>query len=453
MKKAIVTLCAILAVSTSLMAAGHVDSVRYLTTKAGQNWFISAQGTANWWKGSLITPADYKNYNTINPEVGFGGSVAVGKWINHKFAVRVAYDVNREHSYILGRHLGQNDIQFLYNNTQLVDEGADIYTTSFMYHNLHGDVMISPVDFFQGYYNPKRIYTPVIFVGMGCAAVSPHVFVTQTLINNNNENNVKEGLNFELSFDAGLMNNFRLNDYLDLNLDLKYSFQRWNIDSWGNEYQGMFYNDGTSAHLNHNNQYDLDANGNMPSSIRPKRLDQNFAVGLGLTWYIGGRIYELPYNYEKEMKEMSERIKNLEDELAAVPVPVAVPVAGPADTVFINVNEIEAISYPFSIFFNLDSYELMSKRDLVNLRELATVAKEQGFKLRLRGSCDSATASPEYNQRLSENRCRKIQDELIKLGFPEEDIVLEPVGGVKELDPTEFDRRVLIDIIKYNDKK
>ena len=33
MKKAIVTLCAILAVSTSLMAAGHVDSVRYLTTK------------------------------------------------------------------------------------------------------------------------------------------------------------------------------------------------------------------------------------------------------------------------------------------------------------------------------------------------------------------------------------------------------------------------------------
>lgn len=453
MKKAIVTLCAILAVSTSLMAAGHVDSVRYLTTKAGQNWFISAQGTANWWKGSLMTPANFKNYNTINPEVGFGGSVAVGKWINHKFAVRVAYDVNREHSYIFGRHLGDGGkaIQFLYNNTKCVDEGADIWTTSFIYHNLHGDVMFSPVDFFQGYYNPKRVYTPVIFVGMGCAAVGPNVFVTQTLINNNNKDKERQGLNFELSFDAGLMNNFRINDYLDINLDLKYGFQRWNIDSWFNEYQGMYYNDGTPATLNHNNQYEPDENGNMPKSIRPKRLDQNFSVGLGLTWYIGGRIYELPYNYEKEMKEMSDRIKNLEDELAAVPVPV--PVAAPADTVFINVNEIEAISYPFSIFFNLDSYELMSKRDLVNLRELATVAKEQGFKLRLRGSADSATATPAYNQRLSENRCRKIQDELIKLGFPESDIVLEPVGGVKELDPTEFDRRVLIDVIKYNDKK
>lgn len=456
MKKAIVTLCAIVAFSTTLMAAGRVDSVRYLTTKAGQNWFISAQGTANWWKGSLMTPANFKNYNTINPEVGFGGGIAAGKWINHKFGVRVAYDVNRAHSYIWGRHLGDGgkSYQFLYNNTKCVDEGADIWTTSFIYHNLHGDVMFSPIDFFQGYYNPKRVYTPVIYVGMGCAAVGPNVFVTQTLINNNNKNKEKQGLNFEMSFDAGLMNNFRINDYLDINLELKYSLQRWNIDSWGNEYNGTFYNNGEQAIFNqHIGQYEPDEDGNMPSAIRSKRIDQSFAVGLGLTYYIGGRIYELPYNYEKEMNEMRDRMKNLEDELAnaAAAVPVPVPVAG--DTVFVNVNKIDAISYPFSIFFNLDSYELMSKRDLVNLQELAKVAKEQGYKLRLRGSCDSATASPEYNQRLSENRCRKVQDELIKLGFPENDIVLEPVGGVKELNPTEFDRRVLIDVIKYNDKK
>ena len=73
------------------------------------------------------------------------------------------------------------------------------------------------------------------------------------------------------------------------------------------------------------------------------------------------------------------------------------------------------------------------------------------YKLRLRGSCDSATATPEYNQKLSENRCRKIMMELLDMGFPEENIILEPVGGVKELDPTEFDRRVLIDLIKYHE--
>ena len=461
MKKAIVTLCAILAVSTSLMAAGHVDSVRYLTTKAGQNWFITAEGTANWWKGSLITPADFNNYNKINA-MAFGGGISVGKWINHNLAIRVAYDINGAHSYIYGGRDKITSIQCLYDEPKTPVEG-EIFKTSFKYHNLHGDVMFSPVDFFQGYYNPNRIYTPVIYVGMGCAAASDRVFVLPSLINNiqarneenspsfdiNNPKKTREALNFELSFDAGLMNNFRLNDYLDLFIDLKYSLQRWTLDSWHYEYNGTYYNDGTQAQIDNDGNLVPDANGNMPKTIRPNRVDQNFAVGLGLTWYLGGRIYELPYNYEKEKKEMNERIKNLEDELAAVPVPV---VAAPTDTVFVNVSEIEAISYPFSIFFNLDSYQLMSKRDLVNLRELAKVAKEQGYKLRLRGSADSATATPSYNQRLSENRCRKIQEELINMGFPEEDIVLEPVGGVKELDPTEFDRRVLIDIIKYNDK-
>ena len=147
---------------------------------------------------------------------------------------------------------------------------------------------------------------------------------------------------------------------------------------------------------------------------------------------------------------MRERIKNLEGELEAAEA-VAATGSAPADTVVIYKDNVEALSYPFSIFFNLDSYQLMSKRDLINLREIANVAKANGYKLRLRGSCDSATASAEYNQKLSENRCRKIQMELLEMGFPEENIILEPVGGVKELDPTEFDRRVLIDLIKYHE--
>ena len=145
------------------------------------------------------------------------------------------------------------------------------------------------------------------------------------------------------------------------------------------------------------------------------------------------------------MREFRERIKALEDELANVQ-PVEIH-----DTVvqFINTEtEGEIVSFPFSIFFNRDSYQLMSKRDLVNLREIANVAMEKGWKIRLRGSCDSATASPAYNQRLSENRCRKIQMELMEMGIPEDQMILVPVGGVKELDPTEFDRRVLVELVK-----
>ena len=115
---------------------------------------------------------------------------------------------------------------------------------------------------------------------------------------------------------------------------------------------------------------------------------------------------------------------------------------------FVNVESEEAISYPFSIFFHRDSYELMSRRDIVNLKEIAQVAKENGYKLKLTGSCDSATATPSYNQTLSENRCRKIMTELLELGIPESQIILDPIGGVKHLDPTEYDRRVLIQLVK-----
>ena len=102
----------------------------------------------------------------------------------------------------------------------------------------------------------------------------------------------------------------------------------------------------------------------------------------------------------------------------------------------------------FSIFFNRDSYQLMSGRDLVNLRELANIALEYGYKIRLRGSCDSATASSSYNQTLSQNRCRRVMTEMLEMGVLQNQIILMPVGGVRHLDPTEYDRRVLVELVK-----
>lgn len=437
MKKTFTTLFAVLIASVT-MAAGHVDSVRYLTTKFGRNWFISVDGSVDWWKGSDQNLNG--NYTAIQWEKpDFGGSISLGKWINHKLGLRVSYDINGgkvwANKNISGPNSGNHWMFDLENGTH--DEYG-YYLNNFIYHNLHGDVMISPVDFFQGYYNPNRIYTPVIYLGMGAACVGDQILVLTS-----------EHRNFELSADAGLINNFRLSDYLDLHLDFKYSLQRWSIDSWEHETTGFFYSDGTPAPIV------VDENGiSQPvvqpetgdegQSVRPKRLDQNFSVGLGLTFYLRGRVYDLPYNYEKEMKEMNDRIKNLEDELANQPIPEAVH-----DTIvkFVT-SETEAISYPFSIFFNLESYELMSGRDRVNLREIAKAAKENNYKLYLRGSADSSTGSTSYNQTLSENRCNKIKIELLEMGVPAENIILEPMGGVKELDPTEYDRRVLIYIGK-----
>lgn len=410
MKKFIIAISLVLLASASAFGEGQVDSTRYLNSMLNQNWFLSASFSANWWQGSDRNPAG--NYTKLNGPT-FGGSLSLGKWVTHDIGLRLTYDVNQSQSFIQGRHATNPLIQFLYANNPTPDAN-DYYQTSFMYHNLHGDVLVSPVDLFLGYFNPGRAYTPVLFVGMGAACVSEHPLVITSLINN-------DGRNFEFSFDAGIINNFRLSRALDLNVNFTWSVQEWHIDSW---------------------YYESTVGG------RPKRYDCNYAASMGLTWYVPrGRVYELPYNYAKEMREMRERIKELEDQLDEGPgEPIVVH-----DTVIQTINVEtpgEYVTYPFSIFFNLDSYQLMSRRDLVNLREIAKVALETKWKVRLRGSCDSATATPEYNQRLSENRCRKIQLELMEMGVPEDQIILVPVGGVHELDPTEFDRRVFVELVK-----
>lgn len=418
MKRLFITIIALLAISSSVMADGHVDSVRYLTTRWRRNWFVSADATVNWWQGSMRMPEGFTNsYTKVYwDQPHFGVSVNFGKWINHKTAVRFSYDNTVISSFINGRHNELHHIQYLYgNNPELVESvnGVEVYKTFMHYKNLTAQYMVSPIDFFQGYYNPKRVWTPVLYVSAGAALTSNRLFFVQNVMDFVNygkpyDLTKVDGTNFELSLGAGLLNNFRISEHFDINLDIKWNFHRWTIDSWTHEYP-----DGGPAFFSENDQ-----------NIRPKRFDNMYTAALGLTYYFT-RMYELY-------------------------APDTVNNVGPCDTIvkIVTLQTDELVSYPFSIFFHRDSYELMSNRDLVNLREISRVALENNYKIRLRGSCDSATATPSYNQTLSENRCRKIMTELMKMGVPEDQIILMPKGGVKELNPTEYDRRVVIELVK-----
>ena len=427
--KRIIAICIILCGTLSSFAQAErqerstysSDSLRYLASTLGQNWFVSFNGNVNWWQGSDRNPLG--NYTTLNGPT-FGTELAVGKWITHNIALRLGYDIHRAHSYINNYYPNLPNFQFLYNNGTGPDANG-YYTTSFMYHNLHGDVLLSPVDLILGYYE-DRFYTPIVAFGMGIACISEHYFVTQTFI----EDGFGKNRNFEPSANVGLINNFQMNKKFDLVFTAMLTGTRFSIDSWTT---GEF---GVGSETPH-----------------PRAVDFNYSMALGVTWNMSGndktgsRVYELPYNYSNEMKEMRDHIKNLEEELDECqrnkPTDTIIQVVGSsADTIK------EIVSFPLSIFFHKDSYQLMSKRDLVNLGEIARVALEKGWKIRLRGSCDSATATAEYNQRLSENRCLKIQSELMEMGVPESQTIIVPVGGVHELNPTEFDRRVLIELVK-----
>lgn len=400
-------------VEHGVRSTNPADTSRYLVSKLSQNWFISAYGSTNWWQGSDRNPAG--NYSAVLNGPTVGGGVAFGKWITHKIAVRLAYDVNRSHSFIDGLHStdgiageGQN-YQFLYGGNANPPTDANGYcATTFMYHNFHGDFMLSPIDLIQNYYNAKRVYTPILFVGMGVACVSGHTSMIKSIIDGKR--------NFEFSADLGLINQFKINKYLDITLSFIWTAQEWHIDSWYNEY------------------------GFQGGDPRPRVADFNYSARAGLTWYPGGRIYELPYKYVQVLKETTEIIKHIHDTIPCQEQPI-VNISG-NDTVT------EILSYPLSIFFHLDKSDLMSGRDKVNLQEIADVVKAKRWIVHLRGSCDSATATAEYNKGLALRRCNTIMNILIDMGVPEELIEIDPVGGVKELNPTEYDRRVLITLGK-----
>ena len=275
----------------------------------------------------------------------------------------------------------------------------------FIYESVHADVMLSLMDWLGGYRN-DRVYRMILFGGFGVGAHANDWFQVK-------------GLNKEYCAVAGIVNSFRLGNSVDFHIDLQASAPKWEVETF-------------------------------PAQEWDERLLQyNLTAGLGLTWFLGGRHFDVcPACPEVNCPEVNcpegNDCREFQDQIAALQARIKELENNNCPEV--NCENVE--SAPFSIFFNRDSYQLRDNRDLVNLEQLAKVAKENGYKINLRGTCDSATATSEYNKTLAENRCRKVKDELVKLGVAESNIVMNPVGGVSELTPSEYDRRVLITFSK-----
>ena len=97
-----------------------------------------------------------------------------------------------------------------------------------------------------------------------------------------------------------------------------------------------------------------------------------------------------------------------------------------------------------SVFFDLNSAKINSKKDLINIEAVAAAAKNSNAKVVVRGSADSKTGSSAYNQKLSEARAQAVADELVNLGVNRSNITVQGVGGVDEVAPFNLNRRAII---------
>lgn len=99
-----------------------------------------------------------------------------------------------------------------------------------------------------------------------------------------------------------------------------------------------------------------------------------------------------------------------------------------------------------SVFFNINSSKINSKKDLINVEAIATAAKNSGAKVVVTGAADSKTGSSAYNQKLSEARAQAVADELVNLGVDRANIETRGIGGVSDVAPYNLNRRAIIEL-------
>ena len=102
--------------------------------------------------------------------------------------------------------------------------------------------------------------------------------------------------------------------------------------------------------------------------------------------------------------------------------------------------------------FEQTADRLTDASQLVNIDELARVAKKYGLAISVAGAADSATGTPDINSTLSVARADFIVAELLKRGIPEVMIQTVSNGGIADFTPIEANRHTRVELYFPLDK-
>ena len=106
----------------------------------------------------------------------------------------------------------------------------------------------------------------------------------------------------------------------------------------------------------------------------------------------------------------------------------------------------KCIGSPIFFFFDLGTTNLTDKSQLVNLDEIARVAKQYGLTLRVTGAADSETGTGEINHRLGNGRADYIISQLHQRGISTSLITKINQGGIDRFNPGEANRHCKIEL-------
>ena len=388
MKKLMIALAFVgLASTTTAMAQeSEVPAKKYsvATNSFWANWFVSAgvSGTSYY----TSQESGVSKFPISNKRSTIGFTAAVGKWFTPSIGLRTKFD------FLKGKQVNTENNHPLYTSV-----------------TAHEDVMFNLSNMFCGY-NEERVWNAILYAGIGVAT------------------KLNDGKSADIYYTAGWLNNFRVSKRVQLFADLSIGATEGSLDQGPKDNWSSFQKN------------------------KHRHWDKNVRLDLGVTYNLGKCNWDKVPDVEglmamnkEQMDALNQSLKEQQDENARLREMLSTTKNQPV--VENNTNTYGVSSFvgtSSSVFFNINSDKVASRKDLVNVKELAEYAKANNAKIVVTGYADSKTGSVAYNQKLSERRANTVANELVKMGVNRDNIITEGKGGVMNLSPFSYNRRATV---------
>jgi len=387
MKKLMIALAFVgLASTTTAMAQeSEVPAKKYsvATNSFWANWFVSAgvSGTSYY----TSQESGVSKFPISNKRSTIGFTAAVGKWFTPSIGLRTKFD------FLKGKQV----------NTE---NNHPLYTSI----NAHEDVMFNLSNMFCGY-NEERVWNAILYAGIGVAT------------------KLNDGKIADIYYTAGWLNNFRVSKRVQLFADLSIGATEGSLDQGPKDNWSSFQKN------------------------KHRHWDKNVRLDLGVTYNLGKCNWDKVPDVEglmamnkEQMDALNQSLKEQQDENARLREMLSTTKNQPV-VENTNTNGVSSfVGTSSSVFFNINSDKVASRKDLVNVKELAEYAKANNAKIVVTGYADSKTGSVAFNQKLSERRANTVANELVKMGVNRDNIITEGKGGVMNLSPFSYNRRATV---------
>lgn len=361
------------------------DKYSVATNSFWSNWFVEAGADYSAFYSNQEIDVSKNPFKPMRRAYGF--DVAAGKWFTPGLGLRTKFNG------IWGKQVN-----------------SPSSSGKFDYLHLHEDVLFNLSNMLCGY-SETRVWNAIPFAGMGVARNC-------------------SADNYSVTVNVGLLNTWRLTDRLKVHFELAMMFAEKDFDGttepmiqgrsvWKRGWRGfdkaLTASVGVTVNLGRNTGFRRVPNVDALMALNAAQLEAMNAA----------------------LADQQTENARLKSELAARPDVCETKAC--TDTIR------EVMVAPQSVFFHIGSSEIACRKEIVNLRALADMAKQTGTRLRVTGYADSATGSAAWNRTLSEARAETVADELEKLGVSRDHLIVEGKGGVDTLQPISYNRRVIIE--------